>query len=268
MLVSLSHEQEKTDQARGPNGQPADNPTKETVYHRYTNLNLRYGLTDRMNLSATFPFLRIFAGKTQGMYYVRNNKGLGDIVLMASYRALDSPQVALELGVRLPSGSTDNKDALGQRICDILALGSGVASPIAGIGLWRSYRGVDIAASFRYRWTLGANKWGYEWGNEAQWFISGSKPVWRGLRIGARLLETQIGHDFWYGNLVPERGARVLRFEPELTYALDNGFMLTFTLRHPVRQRYAGDQMVADYFYGLNATYDMADLLDRLAIGE
>ena len=250
------------------------NPTQETVYFRYTNLNLRYGVTSRLNVSVTIPYLKIFAGKTQGAYYVRKNSGLGDILLMGAYRVLESPQVALEFGVRFPTGSTEKKDSLGQRVCDILALGAGVASPIAGVGLWKSYHGFDVAASFRYRWSIGANKWGYEWGNEAQWFVSASRPAWSSLRIGARLLESQIGHDRWYGNLVPERGARVIHLEPEISYGLDNGLMFTFTYKTvfwpfsdtPVRQRFAGNQMVADHVFDLNVTYDATAFLERLRL--
>ncbi len=265
--MDLRYEYESASGARQADGQAAPNPSSEVVEFKTAYMSLRYGLTDRVNLMATVPWLSISSAKIQGEPYTRSNVGIGDALVMGSARVLESPEVLIEAGLRLPTGSTDNTDGLGTRINDILALGSGTLDPVVGASAFKGGvfgHHVDAFASVRYRHTGGTNKWGYHFGDEVQYSLGLSGQASDRVRITPTLSGYRIGEDTWVGNTVPERGAAFLNFSTEVAWRLSRDFSLGAFYQVPVRMRLTGAQMVAEHRLGLTGSMGLSSVWDRL----
>ena len=231
-------------------------------------LSLRYGLTRRINLTATLPYYSIDSDKFQGAPYLRSNSGVGDLVVMAEYRFGTAPQLTLEAGIEFPTGSVDRVDELGQRICDILALGSGTTDPVLGFGVWAPkflLPHLDFFARGQYRFSGGVNKWGYRFGDQAALSLHASHPLKDPWRLGLRLVGLHSRVDTWFGNVVPERGSTFLYLGPTLSAGISESTVLGAFARFPVYMNLEGDQMVAPVVFGLEFSSDLTSFFRRLA---
>lgn len=228
---------------------------------------LRHGLGERLQLAVTLPVLSISSDKVQGEPYLRHTRGIGDVLAMAGLRLRRSPEIVLEAGLRLPTGDNDRTDPLGNRVNDILALGSGTTDPVFGLSVYETSAGVhglDVFGSARVRLSGGTNSWGYRFGNEVQ-FGAGATYLWREhLRFTPALTGFDIGKDEWLGNVVSERGATILHFAPEIAWHFQPDLALGLAYRVPVWMRLEGAQMVAENTFGLVASMDLGRLTDWL----
>ncbi len=235
------------------------------------NLSMRYGLTRRLNLNASLPWYRIESAKFQGAPYTRLNRGVGDLVLTAEYSFGSAPQVTLEAGAEFPTGDIDRKDEFGQRICDILALGSGTVDPIVGMSAWVPHAfgdRLDVYATLRHRFSGGENKYGYRFGDQTTLSMSGYRMLGETWRGGVEVLLYHLQRDTWYGLTVPERGGTFAYVRPTLSTEVTPTTSIGVYVRAPVYMEIEGAQMVAEYSAGLEVTSDVTDVLARLRAGE
>ncbi|MFQ5511845.1 MAG: hypothetical protein ACE5EO_08350 [Candidatus Krumholzibacteriia bacterium] len=252
-------------------GADAPNPASEVVDFHTVFLSLRYGLTRRINVSATMPYHSIQSDKIQGAPYSRLNRGFGDLLVTAAYRLGTSPQFTLEAGVKFATGNVDKKDDLGQRICDILALGSGTNDLVIGAGFWMPHvvvHGLDVTAGLRHRFTSGENKWGYRFGDQTLYDLHGSHLVGERTRLGLRFDGYHSGRDTWYGNVVPERGATFVYVGPTVSYKMSDTMTVGGFARFPLVMRLEGSQMVAPLAFGLEFTTDVSRFVKALVPNE
>lgn len=260
-----------TDRALRGNGETAPNPADEIVRFDTVVLSMRYGLTRHINILANIPYLRIQSDKVQGAPYSRLNTGFGDLLVSAEYRIGTSPQFTLEAGVKLATANVDETDEFDQRICDILALGSGTNDLVLGFGVWIPnfvIRKLDLTAGARYRFAGGENKWGYQFGDQVTFSVHGSRPATERLRFGLRMEGYHTQPDTWYGNVVPERGATMVYLGPTMAVNLSELFAVGAYARFPIVMQLEGSQMVAPYAVGIEFTTDLGSLLGRLVPGK
>lgn len=258
--LDVRYEHERTGRALRDHGASAPNPSQEVVDFDTAFLTLRHGLGEHVHLAVTVPVLSIASDKVQGEPYLRHTRGVGDVLAIAGLRLVRSPEIVFEAGVRLPTGDNDRTDALGNRVNDILALGSGTTDPVFGLSVYETSAGVhglDLFGSVRLRVSGGTNSWGYHFGNEAQ-FGAGVTYSWRDrLRLTPVLSGFHIGKDEWLGNTVPERGATFLHFAPEIAWHFQPDLAVGVSYRVPVWMRLEGAQMVAESTLGLVASMDL-----------
>jgi len=89
-----------------------------------TSLAIGYGVTDNLTLSVRLPYIErkniregeIEDGEAEAHAH-GDSAGLGDLLLFGQYRVLksDSTDVAIHLGIKAPTGETDDKDDDGLR---------------------------------------------------------------------------------------------------------------------------------------------------------
>jgi hypothetical protein len=266
----MSYEHEETSKARMGTGQEAPNPAQETVNFDTAIFTLRYGLTGRINLVAALPYYSIASDKIQGAPYLRTNQGIGDLLLEAEYAVMTAPHLGVTAGAKLATGNVDKTDEFGQRICDILALGSGTTDLVLGANLWVPHAAIqhlDLVTGLRHRFSSGANKWGYRFGDETDFWAHASYPVWTKVRLGLRFdgYHTQI--DTWYGNTVPERGATMLYLGPTASWQAFPNLVVGGFARVPILMELEGAQMVADTILGLEFSANLTSTLDRITGG-
>ncbi len=234
---------------------------------------MRYGLTDRATLSMMAPHLSISSDKVQGEPYLRENSGVGDVIVTGGYEILSNPDIVLEAGFRFPTGNIDKTDALGTRINDILALGSGTTDPILGVTLYKTSvgrHGLDLFGSVRHRFTGGTNKWGYHFADETQATLGATYLIKNRIRVTPTFLGYSIGKDTWLGNIVPERGATVIRFTPEAAWQFSPESSAGFYYRIPVYRDLEGAQMAEKGTFGMTVTTSLSAIrrLGRSVMGD
>ena len=244
-------------------GEEAPNPANEVVSFGTTVMNLRYGVSDRFNLSASLPYLNISSDKFQGAEYSRANNGFGDLVITGQYAVMTSPQLTLEAGLELPTGSVDETDDFGQRICDILSLGSGTVDPVLGMSIWVPKFGtqnLDMVASLRHRFSGGQNKWGYAFGDltllTAHWTYKMSTAG----RFGVRFEGWHSEGDTWYDNTVPERGASILYVGPTLAWTFSPALTVGGFAKFPTLMQLEGAQMLSPVIFGFEFSSSLTDV--------
>ena len=91
-----------------------------------------YGALPKLSLIAIVPTISRTVERTiDGRRSSETDLGIGDITLLAKYRFykkdafLKSRQVALQFGLKLPTGADDSKDDQGNRLAQPLQLGTG-----------------------------------------------------------------------------------------------------------------------------------------------
>jgi hypothetical protein len=215
------------------------------------------------------PVHRIQSDKTQGEFYSRQNNGVGDLIVTADAQVFSAPHISLELGVKFATGSVDEVDELGQRICDILSLGSGTTDFLLGSNLWVPHLGLDkldLNAGIRYRFSGGQNKWGYAFGDQASARAHISYPVTETIRTGLRFDAWHADKDTWFDQVVPERGATFVYAAPTLYWNIRDDISVGTFIRFPLYMNLEGSQMVSSYSIGLGFTTDLSNAF-RAALG-
>jgi hypothetical protein len=115
-----------------------------------------YGLTDRISLSASFPYRinfdyhEIHSGtfERQG-----DSIGFGDLTLLSKYRLFDtgSFQTALLAGIKLPTGNSHVIADTGERFETKSQPGTGSWDPIFGLALSKQFDKIGLDSSIVYR---------------------------------------------------------------------------------------------------------------------
>jgi len=135
-------------------------------------LVLAYGITPRLALFGVLPYVNKGMDITMGANRVRRStQGLGDGKFFARYtvyqqdRPGDTLRIAPFLGLKMPTGAHDARDALGL-LPRVLQSGSGSWDPFAGIAITRQTLDWEFDAAVGYQVNTEAS--GFEFGDEAR----------------------------------------------------------------------------------------------------
>ena len=160
-----------------------------------------YGWSDRMTLSAMVPYVsKSMTHATAMGGFTTDAEGVGDLQLATLYALWEDYEANLvtELGLHVPTGSTDERDATpmgsSQKLPYPMQLGSGTWDVAAGLTYTRAGESVGWGASARSLLRLGANDEDYSLGDRleastwAQYELSDSVAATlrlKGLRWGS-----------------------------------------------------------------------------------
>jgi len=128
-------------------------PLDQTLSEHRVVTSIAHGIRRDLTLSALFPVVRRELDSNAGD--VRNS-GLGDVALLAKYRAYKQDwkrgamHVSLIGGLELPTGDTGAR-AAGARLSPSLQTGSGAWNPFAGVSMNASFNRVRFDAIGFYK---------------------------------------------------------------------------------------------------------------------
>ncbi len=162
-----------------------------------------YGYSDDVTVMAMIPYIEkdMTIVNRIGARFKTSSSGFGDLKLTALYKLYDkvasskpvrdSEKVHLNLGLSLPTGSTNERDdtpmVANQKLPYPMQLGSGTYDPILGITYVRHLNdwswGGQAAATFR----TGENDENYRLGHEYNMTAWGAKKLNNTVSISARL---------------------------------------------------------------------------------
>lgn len=157
---------------------------------------LMYGVSDDITLMAMLPYIEkdMVMVNAGGMRMYRDSEGFGDVKLTALYtldshvnEAGEEKSWLLNLGLSLPTGSTDERSDTGQKLPYPMQLGSGTFDPIIRL-TYNDRRqdwswGAQAGAMFR----TGTNDEGYRLGHEYGFTSWAAKNIHEKLSLSLRL---------------------------------------------------------------------------------
>jgi hypothetical protein len=132
-------------------------------------VGIAYGLSDQLTLAARLPYVKradlaeghVHGGHV-GVHELGDSAGLGDLSLTGYWRFWDNGDggaAALSFGSFLPTGSTDEVDAEGDRFATEHQPGSGAWRPFVGAIYSHNMNRLGLHANARYTWaTEGAQQ--------------------------------------------------------------------------------------------------------------
>lgn len=133
------------------NGNRITNTDDSEVSVNLVPVTIVYGVSPRLSvISVLLPLRRTFKGRVNGQRVSNTISGIGDVMFLGKYRFykkdgfLKSRQMAIHVGMKLPSGNDDLKDGEGNRFPSPLQLGSGSVD----------YRFILSLTEVRNRWTF------------------------------------------------------------------------------------------------------------------
>lgn len=147
-------------QLLGFSGQGKDAHTAESIFHSI--LSVGYGVTDNLTVSLRIPYEKIanireaHSDEPGEIHLHGDAKGIGDLTLMGQYRFLktsDNFESALFLGLKTPSGKTNDRDIHDETFETEFQPGTGSWNPILGIAATKRYGNVSWDGNLHYTFT-------------------------------------------------------------------------------------------------------------------
>lgn len=221
---------------------------------------LGYGATSDLTLFGVLPYLdkELDATVPGGERISRGTSGVGDAQFFARYTVVQKDRrgrnfrIAPFLGIKLPTGNDDERDALG-RLPPPLQPGSGSWDPFGGvIATWQTLD-YQIDAQLGYRSTSRAN--GFEFGDEFQADASVQYRLWPRTLAGGvpgflyGFLETNLLHQAKNevgGSDDPDSGGTRLFLSPGIKY-VTRRWTFDAIVQLPVVQNLGGTALEDDF---------------------
>lgn len=127
-----------------------------TRYDVNGSAGIAYGITHQLTVSVELPYVRhdsIRVAESGSVEQLGSVAGFGDIDLLAKYRLTpgESGGLAIIGGIKLPTGSTHERDRSGNRFETEHQPGTGSWDPILGASAGIKVGAVDLAASAIYQ---------------------------------------------------------------------------------------------------------------------
>lgn len=249
---------------RGGSGEGSDAEPRERRV-RATPLVMVYGLRPALSVVAVLPFVDKTLGTGAGD--LGGDGGLGDSVFLAKWRfyrrdrGRGSLQFAVEGGVKVPTGSTDLRNAVGDRLPVPLQRGSGSWDPTADIiatyappgGRWLFGGDVGVTA------TTEAD--GFEFGNQAsydglvKYRVRPRRYPGRELFLLLELNGRWQGRAQASGQPVFDSGGHSIYLSPGVQFLWRPNLILEGGVQLPVRRSFNGSQLEPDYNVLLGLRY-------------
>ena len=215
-----------------------------------------YGFTRRFTASLLLPYVR--KHQSTRKFGDRVAQGVGDVAMFGRYavrlpRRLHDPTISLGLGVKFPTGSTDqpsDKPALPPA----MQVGSGAYDLLPTVSYYQRFKGYDLYGSALYRVPLQSHN-GYKFGRELQLHFGTRVPLdaagGRFALLGSLTYTTE-QHDQDNNGILPPKlrngtevintGGRFLDFTPGVTVALTRTVSLQARFTIPLYQDWNGDR--------------------------
>jgi len=134
-----------------------DAHTAESIFHSI--LSMGYGVTDNLTISLRMPYenidnIREAHSDEPGEIHLHGDaKGIGDLTLMGQYRFLKTDnnfETALFLGLKIPTGKTNDRDIHGETFEAEFLPGTGSWNPIIGAAATKRYGKVSLDGNLQY----------------------------------------------------------------------------------------------------------------------
>jgi hypothetical protein len=242
--------------------QQVDDLLRRTAFVQSLNIELEYGIADRVSLlmlgsyvwkSREFTTSSAVGSGSQTTTFHTN--GVGDVTLLGKYAlvqpTISSPyEVSVGLGAKLPTGSY-TQELEGARYPIDLQPGTGGADLLGWVFLARSYPAQQLSfyGSFLYRYG-GSNPDGYKIGNEWVASLGAEYSINEWFQLSLQLRGRGAGEDFSSGRFLPSTGGQMYAVLPGIIYREGIVAVGIYSLL-PFYRNLSGTQVSLNYLIGI-----------------
>lgn len=209
-------------------------------------LRVYYGLGKNFRACVVAPYLKKGLTSLTKNGEVKNSvSGLGDIKLTGKYNFFTSDagdQIALHVGVKLPTGSTKEEDGNGNKLPPRMQLGTGSTDPFIGVLYTKNWHPFWLHANIHYTFTT-VNPDDYEYGDLLTGDLAFQYQAHRHLILNMEINEESAGRDKSHGTEVANTGGSKVFVSPGVQYKPFSGTVFELSYQAPVWQELNGRQL-------------------------
>ncbi len=224
-------------------------------------LRVYYGLGKNFRACVAAPYLKKELTSLTKNGEVKNSvSGLGDIKLTGKYNFITSDagdQIALHVGVKLPTGSTREEDGNGNRLPPRMQLGTGSTDPFIGVLYTKNWHPFWFHANIHYTFTT-INPDDYKYGDLLTGDLAFQYQAHRHLILNMEINEESAAKDTSHGVEVANTGGSKLFVSPGVQYKPFHGTVFEFSYQAPVWQELNGRQLAEGYRMLLGLKYNFS----------
>lgn len=218
------------------------------------NAIISYGVTDNLSLTLQFPFVerRTRQIETEELIGQREKStGIGDVTAFGKYRFYNGLfGVAVILGIKAPTGQTDERDSAGNRFEPEEQPGTGSTDFMFGMAINKAFGRFTIDASVLYQLT-GSGSQEYEFGDVLNVGIQGAYKVkergrYPGLDVLAGVISEFADKDDQFRERISDSGGTTVFFAPGLSSQITNNLSSSFSVQFPILQNLGRDHQEVD----------------------
>jgi hypothetical protein len=240
-----------------------DDPEKTEAGWDRVLLTLAYGVVPRVSVAAVVPYVR--KEKSWYLYQhdlwkVNQTEGFGDCIVLARFSVVERTfvnfrEVAVGLGFKAPTGSTDKRDA-GLSIPLELQPGTGSWDYLGSLSFYQGFKKVDLIAGATY--VLTTEYEGYEFGDQLSYQVTANLHATGRLDLSAGLSGIVRGRDIGLSGEVYSTGQHQLFAVPGVHYQIIPKFLrLQAFFEYPVYQHFNGRQLAGDFNLRFSASFSI-----------
>jgi hypothetical protein len=248
-----------------------DPRNRKTEWSQAT-LAVAYGIVPGLSFSALVPYTwkqKSECSQTTGLCNEWTSSGFGDVTCIVRYSPIvrsfvSFRELSVGLGVKLPIGSTTQRNDRNVRLSDELQPGTGSWDYNGSLSFYQGFELVDFVVSGVYvltseheRHEFGTDI-SYEFGDQFSYVLASNFHAGERLDISAALSGIVRGKDREQGEIVPATGRHQLWVVPGLKFQLIPGTLgLQVHYEHPIYQDFNAKQLGSDYNLRLSAVYTL-----------
>lgn len=237
---------------RHEEGRDAHSRRNDMVY----NVILGYGLTDNLSLTLQLPFVERRTRQVEEHDFVdqkETSSGKGDVIAYGKYRFYNKLfGAAAILGIKAPTGQTDERDKQGTRFEPEEQPGTGSTDFIFGMALNKAFGRFTIDGSILYQLKGTGSQDNYEFGDIVRVNINGAYAVkerekYPGLQMLAGVHAQFAEKDHQNAEKISDTGGTTVFFSPGISSQLTDKVSSSISVMLPVLQNLGRDHQEVDY---------------------
>jgi len=214
-----------------------------------------YGITDHLMVSLSIPF-EVMSGFRMGeddpvtgpsVIEANSIVGLGDMTLLGKYSFVASEiEMAVLVGIKMPTGVTDREDNLGDPLEPDHQPGTGSWDPLVGFAAMEQFERFSIGGSLLFRYTTEGRR-EFRPGEQltvaikAEYQVAGMGKFPR-VYVSLELVEQYTAMDQESGARNHDTGGSILSIGPGLRIRVNDHVTFGMTIGLPIYQGLYGEQ--------------------------
>ncbi len=232
-------------------GRDAHSRRNDMIY----NAIIGYGITNNISITLQLPYVERRARQVEEHDFLGQHEkstGIGDVITFGKYRFYNKLISATAiLGIKAPTGQTDERDRTGHRFEPEEQPGTGSTDWIFGMAVNKNLGHFTIDGSILYQ-LKGSGAQDYEFGDIVRANLEGAYTIkerdkYPGLELLAGINAQFAEKDHHNAERISDSGGTTVFFSPGLSSELTGSLNTSVSVMFPILQNLGRDHQEVDY---------------------